>query len=211
VGLMQTQGRKLRKKIKGAIIAKQRAITLPDFEYLANLVPQVGRTKAIGAVYTNITLYMQPQDDGTITPGITNGNPTNAWNDIKDNIEDYLDDKIPVGTTVTVQSPSYVPLYLTLALTINNSYKQSTVKLDVSKALLNAGGLFSYEKNEFGRVMPLSSVISTVALIPGVESVDVTKFNITNAASAGTITLSAGQIPYLLPTDLVFNLTGGIA
>lgn len=204
-------GTQLRKKIKGAIIARQRAITLPDFEYLANLVPQVGRTKAIGAVYTNITLYMQPQDDGTITPGITNGNPTNAWNDIKGNIEDYLDDKIPVGTTVTVQSPSYVPLYLTLALTINNSYKQSTVKLDVSKALLNVGGLFSYEKNEFGRVMPLSSVISTVALIPGVESVDVTKFNITNAASAGTITLSAGQIPYLLPTNLVFNLTGGIA
>ncbi len=204
-------GPQLRKKIKGAIIAKKRAITLADFEYLANTVAQVGRTKAIGAVYTSITLYMQPQDDGTVTPGIVNSVATNSWAEIKNRVENYLDDKIPVGTTVTVQAPTYVPVYLTLAVTISDSYKQSAVKLNISKALLNAGGLFSYENSEFGKTITMSSVISTVALIPGVEDVTLVKFNTTNAASVGTISLSAGQIGYLLPTNLVFNLTGGIA
>jgi uncharacterized phage protein gp47/JayE len=204
-------GTQLRKKIKGAIIARKRAITLADFEYLANTVSQVGRTKAIGAIYTNITLYMQPQDDGTVTPGIVNSVQTNAWDEIKARVETYLEDKIPVGTSVSVQPPTYLPIYLTLALTINDSYKQSAVKLAVSKALLNAGGVFSYENNEFGRSIPVSKIIATVAQIPGVEAVDLTKFNTTNAASVGTISLSAGQIGYLLPTNLVFSLTGGIA
>jgi len=65
--------------------------------------------------------------------------------------------------------------------------------------------------SEFGKTITMSSVISTVALIPGVEDVTLVKFNTTNAASVGTISLSAGQLGYLLPTNLVFNLTGGIA
>lgn len=204
-------GNQLRKKIKAAIISRQRAVTLDDYEYLANLVPQVGRTKAVGEIYTNITLYMQPQDDGTITPGIVNGSATSSWTQISGTVSTYLANKIPVGTTVTVQAPTYVPLYLTMSLTLNNSYKQSVVKLAISKALLNAGGLFSYEKNEFGRTIPVSSVIALVAQVPGVEAVELTKFNTTNAASVGTISLSAGQIGYLLPTNLVYNVTGGIA
>lgn len=209
-GADSDSGTQLRKKIKGAIIARKRAITLADFEYLANTVAQVGRTKAVGAIYTNITLYMQPQDDGTITPGIVNGVQTNSWEEIKTRVSTYLGDKIPVGTTVTIQPPTYLPVYLTLSITVDNSYRQSAVKLDISKALLNAGGVFSYENNEFGRSIPVSKIIATVAQIAGVDAVDVTKFNTTNAASVGTISLSAGQIGYLLPTNLVFNLTGGI-
>lgn len=204
-------GSQLRKKIKGAIIARKRAVTLQDFEYLANAVSQVGRTKAVGEIYTNITLYMQPQDDGTITPGIVNGVQTNFWEEIKTRVSSYLDDKIPVGTTVTVQPPTYVPIYLSLSLTINDSYKQSAVKLAVSKVLLNAGGVFAYENNDFGRSIPVSKIIATVAQVPGVDAVDLTKFNTTNAASVGTIALGAGQIGYLLPTNLIFALTGGIA
>lgn len=204
-------GSQLRKKIKAAIIARKRAVTLDDYEYLASTVPQVGRAKAIGAIYTNITLYMQPQDDGTVTPGIVNGSPTSSWTLISNAVSSYLADKIPVGTTVTIQYPTYVPIYLTMSLTLNNSYKQSVVKLAVSKALLNAGGLFAYENNDFGRTIPLSSVIATIAQVPGVEAVELTKFNTTNAATVGTISLSAGQIGYLLPTNLIYNVTGGIA
>ena len=140
-----------------------------------------------------------------------NATPTTVWNQISTRVSNYLADKIPVGTTVTIQSPTYLPIYLTAAITLNNSYKQSAVKLAISKALLNAGGLFSYDQSEFGRTIPLSSVITVIAQIPGVTAVDITKFNTSNAASAATIAFGAGQIGYLIPTNLIFNVTGGIA
>jgi predicted phage baseplate assembly protein len=201
----------LRKKIKAAIVARKRAVTLADYEYLTLLVAQVGKAKAVGSVYSSITIYVQSQDDGSTTPGIGGGIPTSAWNVISGEVSNYLADKIPVGTTVTVQYPTYTPIYITVNLTVDSAYKQAAVKLAISKALLNTGGLFSYEKNTFGRSIPTSSVISTIARIEGVDAVDLTKFNTTNASTVGTISLSPNQIGYLLPANLVFNVTGGIA
>jgi hypothetical protein len=96
-------------------------------------------------------------------------------------------------------------------LNVESAYRQAAVKLAISKALLNTGGLFSYENNSFGRSIPVSSVISTIAQVEGVASVELTKFNTTNASSVGTISLSPNQVGYLLPANLVFTVTGGIA
>jgi hypothetical protein len=98
-----------------------------------------------------------------------------------------------------------------VSLNVEAAYKQAAVKLAISKALLNTGGLFSYENNTFGKSIATSSVISTIAQVEGVASVDLTKFNTTNASSVGTISLSPNQIGYLLPANLIFNVTGGIA
>jgi uncharacterized phage protein gp47/JayE len=202
----------LRKGIKSAIISRKRAVTLEDYEKLAMQVSGVAKVKAVAGVYSSVTLYVQSPDDGSTTPGIYNGSTTTAWNTSAAAISAYLEDKIPVGTTVTVQNPTYVPIYLTVALTLADQYKHSAVKLAVSKALLNPGGLFHYDKNEFGRSIPKSSVIATIAGIEGVVSVDITKMNTDNGASSASITLAAGQIPYLLPANLVFPTPiGGIA
>lgn len=203
----------LRTKIKAAIIARKRAVTLADYEYLALQVPTIGKAKAVAAVYSSVTLYVQTQDDGSITPGIigTPPIPNASWQVLANSINAYLADKIPVGTTVTIQSPTYVPVYLAANVSVKSAYRQSVVKLEIAKALLNAGGLFSYENNTFGRVIPTSQVIALIAGIEGVSSVDLTKFNTTDAATVGTITLGAGQIPYLLPAELDLTLTGGVA
>lgn len=202
----------LRKGIKSAIISRKRAVTLEDYEKLALQVPGVSKVKAVAGVYTSVTLYIQSPDDGSLTPGIYNGSPTTAWNTASNEVKTYLEDKVPIGTTITVQSPTYVPVYLTVQLTLADQYKHAAVKLAVSKALLNPGGLFHYEKNEFGRSIPKSSVIATIAGIEGVVSVDITKMNTDNGASSASITLAAGQIPYLIPSNLVFPTPiGGIA
>jgi hypothetical protein len=201
----------LRKGIQSAVVARSRAITLADYEYLALQVSGATKVNAVASVYSNVTLYVQSPDDGSATPGIYNGSTTTAWNTISSNISSYLADKIPVGTTVTVQSPTYTPVYLTVAITVDDSYKQAAIKLAISKALLNPGGLLHFDKNEFGRTIAKSSVIATIAGIDGVLSVDLTKMNTDNGASSATISLSANQIPYLLPANLIFTVTGGIA
>ena len=49
----------LKNKIKAAIIARKRAVTLDDYAYLALQVPQTGKAKAVGGTYNSITLYLQ--------------------------------------------------------------------------------------------------------------------------------------------------------
>lgn len=201
----------LRKGIKAAVIARKRAVTLADYEYLALQVSGVAKVKAKADVYSSVTLYFQSPDDGSATPGIYNGSPTTAWNTASAAISSYLADKIPVGTTLSIQNPTYTPVYITAAITIEGQYKQSAVKLAISKALLNPGGLFYFDKNDFGRYIPKSSVIATIAGVPGVISADLTKMNTDNGASSASIVLTTGQIPYLLPENLIFTVTGGIA
>ena len=59
----------LRKKVKAAVSARRRAVTLDDFSKLALLVSQVGKASADSSVYTAVNLYIQPQNDGTAAPG----------------------------------------------------------------------------------------------------------------------------------------------
>lgn len=200
----------LRTKIKSAISSRRRAVTLEDYEALANQTPQIGRAKAVSAVYSSVTLYVQTQNDGTNTPGIISGSPTSTWTDLQENVSSYLSDKIPVGTTLTIQPPTYVPVYVSMTVNVGAAFKQSTVKLNIAKAFLNTGGLFSYETNTFGRTIALSSVISKAASISGVESVTLTKLNTDNGSGVATITLAANQIPYLLPAALIITPNGGL-
>jgi uncharacterized phage protein gp47/JayE len=200
----------LRKRIKASIISRRRAVTLSDYEYLAYQVTTLGRAKASSAVYSLVNLYIQSQNDGTSTPGIVSGSPTTSWGKLKTAVENYLADKIPVGVTLNVQQPTYVPVYLDVAISIGGAYKRSTVRLAIYKALLGAGGLFEYDKNEFGRTIPLSTVIAALAGVDGVVSANVTKLNIDNTSTATTVVLSNNQIPYLLPANLTITVTGGI-
>lgn len=200
----------LRTKIKSAISARRRAVTLEDYEFLANQTPQIGRAKAISSIYSSVTLYIQTQNDGTNTPGIAGGSPTSTWTTLQSNVQKYLSDKIPVGTTLTIVQPTYVPVYVSMNVVVGAAFKRNTVKLDIAKAFLNAGGLFSYESNTFGRTIALSSVISKAAGIAGVESITLTKLNTDNGSGVATITLAANQIPYLLPTALIITPDGGL-
>lgn len=201
----------LKAKIKAAISSRRRAVTLSDYEYLASQVPKIGRAKAVGAIYSSITLYAQTQDDGTSTPGIISGSPTATWNELSDDIGLFMADKIPVGTTVTVQPPSYVRTYVSMTVNVAANYRASTVKLNIAKAFLNPGGLFAFESNTFGRVIAFSSVVAKAASIEGVESVTITKLNTDNSSSVATISLSSNQVPYLLPDDFIITTSGGLA
>ena len=60
----------LKAKIKAAISARKRAVTLKDYEYLSALVPQVGKVKADAVISSLVNLYVQSASDQTATPGI---------------------------------------------------------------------------------------------------------------------------------------------
>ena len=203
----------IRSKVKNAISAQRRAVTLKDYEALASLVPQVGRVRADSSIYTSVNLYLQTQNDGSVTPGLISGSPTLAWDSVAADIESYMESKVPAGTTLTVVAPTYVDFYVTVAVTAKPSYRNTEIARNIRAAFINPGGLFSYETVDFGQTISFSAIIARAQGVDGVISVNVNKFNIDDSASVLTsgVDLATGEIAILQTTNLVINVTGGLS
>lgn len=145
--------------------------------------------------------------------------PTSTWTTIKNAVQTYLADKVLSGTTVTIQSPTYVPIYLRPNVVIDSSYRQADIKSAIYKAMLGSEGLFQYNNNIFGRSIPISSITSAIQSIPGVLSTTISRFNTDSGSGAASITLLDNQIGFLTANALKFleddattsTITGGIA
>jgi len=203
----------IRAKVKNAITTRRRAVTLADYAALASQVSGVGRTKSVAGVYSSVTLYLQTQNDDSVTPGIVSGSATSSWTELSSRVSSYLSDKIPVGTTVSVQAPTYVDFYVTLTVVANSAFNNADVEQDIRDVFLNPGGLFAYESVDFGQLMAYSAVMSKAALVPGVQSIIINKLNTDNTSSASTagVQLTAGQIPVLQTVNLIINVSGGLS
>lgn len=204
----------LRRKIKQAIASRRRAVTLDDYEYLTGLVPRVGRSKAFSENPRSVTLYMQTQDDGSLSPGWDDDleAPTANWDFVANEVEEYLADKIPVGTTVTILPPVYVDLAVTVTVTADSNFRN----LDVQQAVVNkfinlSDGIFAYERYGFGDTVPVSDLIFYVMGVPGVRSLNI---NVLDTLTPGTayedVLLDPNQIPRLKKENLVVYISGGI-
>jgi hypothetical protein len=171
-------------------------------------------TSSVTGTYDNTSTAYGSSRTGLVIKTATSGGAatTTNWNTIKTAVAAYLADKTPAGITVNILPPTYVPIYLTTTVTIGSSYKQSDVRLAIYQAMLGVGGYFEYSKNTFGDTLYLSNLTSIIQAVPGVLAVNVTQLSTDGATSVATsIALSANQIPYLTPTNLVSNITGGIA
>jgi hypothetical protein len=136
--------------------------------------------------------------------------PTSAWTNLSYDVESYMSDKILAGTTLSVLPPTYVPIYLTATVVADSARRNSDVKLGIYQAMLGETGLFYYDNNTFGKVIPLSTITSAIQNVPGVVSATVTQLSKDASGSVGTISLAANEIPYLLSTSLVTTVSGGI-
>jgi hypothetical protein len=136
--------------------------------------------------------------------------PTSAWTNLSYDVESYMSDKILAGTTLSVLPPTYVPIYLTATVVADSARRNADVKLGIYQAMLGETGLFYYDNNTFGKVIPLSTITSAIQNVPGVVSATVTQLSKDASGSVGTISLAANEIPYLLSTSLVTTVSGGI-
>ena len=178
-----------------------------------------------GATITGITTtspYTFTVAGSTTTSFVSGGlaldlTPTPSWYALKSAVQTFMADKTLVGTTLTIQPPTYVPIYLTYSLVVNDAYKVSDVKLAIYQKMLGSGGLFYYDNNTFGDYISLSTVTAALQSVPGVISATVVKLNTDGSSSAGNISLSANQIAFLTAAnlspdpDLATPIVGGIS
>lgn len=120
--------------------SSNRAITLEDYENLAISVTGVGKAKAYGSTWTSITVYIAPSrnaNDTDIQPGLTEtGTTSTEYSELSVNVTEYLSDKLLIGSSVTIQPPTYSDLVITVQYVKLPQYIQAEVDINIKKALL---------------------------------------------------------------------------
>lgn len=152
-----------------------RAVTLKDFADLAVSVSGVGKANATANVWTSVTLYIAPTrtaQDTDIAPGLDdNGDPTAEFNRLEEDVSDYLTDKVLIGTTVTIQPPSYIDAVVTIQYTKSETYTVDEAEENLKNALLTGYG---YVNMFFQDKIYPRDIEFVVQQAPGIETVTVT-------------------------------------
>ena len=152
-----------------------RAVTLKDFSDLALSVSGVGKANAYASVWTSVTLYIAPSRSAVDTddaPGLDAlGNPTEEYTRLKDDVETFLEDKLLIGTTVTIQPPTYIDAVVSIEYVRLPQYTASEVETGLKSALLSG---FNYVNIAFQDTIYPQDIEFVLVQTPGVKTVKVT-------------------------------------
>ncbi|MDY6899147.1 MAG: putative baseplate assembly protein [Cyanobacteriota bacterium] len=212
---------KVRLDAPQAFRTQQRAVTESDYANVAQLYTGVKKAIAnrrwTGSWYTIF-----------ITVDREQGLPVNEDETFKDNLRNFLESYRLAGHDIEIEGPRFVPLDMAMTVHLLPDYFRSSVKtalLEIfSGSVLSNGqlGFFHPDKFTFGQPVYLSQVITTAMQIPGIRSVELTKFQRWGELSNGE--LENGQITFgsleIARVDnnpnapeygrIVFNLKGGL-
>jgi hypothetical protein len=158
-----------------AIRSGNRAVSLKDFSDIALSVSGVGKANATANVWTSVTVYIAPSRtalDLDPAPGLDdNEDPSAEYLSLKTEVETSLSDKVLIGTTVTVQPPSYLDVVVSLQYAILNQYSTTEVEANIKTALLTG---FGYTGVNFGDTIYPQDIEFVVQQAPGVKTAKVT-------------------------------------
>jgi hypothetical protein len=151
---------------RAAVRIKSRAVTLNDYADLALQVPGVAKSVATGTTYTAVTIRIAPQDDkGTDT--------YMAY--LCDAVEDYMKDKVMLGSTVYAEPGTVNELHtnanvhIRLLVHVVDGYNRSAVRLQVEKIVRDA---LDFNVVDFGTRVSIGKVYRAALAVAGVEWVE---------------------------------------
>lgn len=127
-----------------SIRSGNRAVSLTDFADIALSVSGVGKANATAEIWTSVTVYIAPSRTALDTdpqPGLDdNGDPSAEYLRLKTDVETALADRLLIGTTATVQPPTYVDVVVNLQYAILDQYTSAEVEANIKTALLTGFG-----------------------------------------------------------------------
>ena len=144
---------------------KSRAITLNDYADLAMQVPGVAKSVAHGTIYTAVHVTIAPTggqgDAGYMTK-------------LCANVEDYMKDKIIVGSTVYAEPEDvnalWLDVYIRLQLHVVEGYNRTNVRLQVESVIRQ---ILAFDRVDFGWRVTIGRIYRAALAIQGVEWAEV--------------------------------------
>ncbi len=180
----------IRRRAPQAFMTQERAITMPDYEAIAERNTQIDQAVATlrwtGSWYT-VFIAAEPKGGGNLTPALSKT--------LTRSINRYR----LAGQDIQLQSPQYLPLKIELTVCVDPSYFQADVRQGLlqvlgSQPLANGQkGLFAPDTFTFGQTVYLSPIYAAARKVAGVTSVTATVFEPQGINS--TTYLDNGEIP----------------
>lgn len=178
-----------------ALRSGNRAVSLKDFADISLAVSGVGKANATASVWTSVTVYIAPSrtaQDTDPAPGLDDlGNPTAEFLKIQADTVAALADKVLIGTTVTVQPPTYTDLIASIQYLALPQYTTSEVEANIKVALF-AG--FGYTNMKFQDTIYPQDIEYVLQQAPGVKTVKVIALHETGGSGLTTVAGSPGEI-----------------
>lgn len=150
----------------GAVIAQERAVTLEDYELLAEGFPGVGKAKArvgLRGGYKVVQVFVAPENPAAVPPPPLSGQLRAA-------LQEHLEARMPVNRMagVDVLAPVYVPVDLVVDVHVKADANRSRVVQEVQGVLRE---LLSFAQQDFGKPIRVGEVFSILYPVDGVEFV----------------------------------------
>ena len=179
-----------------------RAVSLKDYGSLAVQVPGVAKAIAASTSYTNVSLYIA-----------ANGGAASSTT-LKNSVQQYLINKTPPNTLVTVYDYTAAYPYMNLTVYVKPQYSATTVGAAVKSAIYE---LLSFDNVTFNDLITQQDIYATVAAVDGVAYSTIT--DLEKKASAGLTVVPANtvtdfscninEVPVLDRTYIVVSTVGG--
>ena len=183
--------------------ANNRAVTLQDYADLALGVTGVGKANAKADVWTSVTLYLAPSraaSDTDPAPGLDDlGDTTIEYDSIKTSVEEFLSTRILLGTTVTVQPPTYVDCILGILYTKLPQYTTTEVETSIKSTLLTK---FGYTGLNFQDTIYPQDIEFVLQQVPGVKVAKVLSLYRQGGSGLNTLTGEANEIFRFLESNI---------
>ncbi len=186
---------KVRQFAPSAFLKQKRAVTEQDYEEILALRGDIQRARATirwtGSWYT-------------VFVAIDRAGGLEVDADFERQIRNYLEDYRLAGYDIEVHGPIYVPLELTIKVTVAAGHFAEHVERALVDAFGSRGrGFFNPDNFTFGQPVFLSQIYATAAGVSGVESIQVVKFtrmdwpNDTSSLEQGVISIGKFEIARL--------------
>ena len=180
----------IRRRAPQAFLTQQRAITMRDYEAIAErntLIAQaVATLRWTGSWYTAF-IAAEPKGGGNLSPALPKA-LTRSENRYR-----------LAGQDIELESPQYVPLNIELTICVDPAYFRAHVRKALLQVLSNCllpngqKGFFYPDSFTFGQTVYLSPIYAAARQVAGVTSVAATKFEPQGVPSK--LFLAKGEIP----------------
>lgn len=173
--------------------ALTRAVSLSDYASLAIQVPGIAKASADSPTYNSVVVYVAPFGGGI------------APQELKDEVDEYFEDRKLVTHTVTVSDPDYIDINITATVVVRREFIRSTVEREVEAAVIE---MLNFDRVDFGDLVALSHVYNVINNVDGVSYATVTVLD--RDSGTGLVNIELGDFEVPVVGTISITATEGI-
>lgn len=185
----------IRTNAPAAFTTIQRAVSVSDFQAIAQNVPGVTSAAAVASHSTSVTLYLMAN----------NNQPASTA--LQASVISAFSGKTLAGVTVSTAAPTLVAIDVTAQIQVLPSYSNAQVLASVDSAL---NAMLTNPNTYFGQLITVGSVYGTILNVDGVAYAVVSIISREDSPQSTTTPIQLRAFEIAVPGTYTMTVSGGI-